>query len=478
MSQQDNNKSNAFFSAFSGGKGGGGGGGTITNATNVGTGIGVFKQIVGSDLEFKTLVEGKGISIDVLPLPTSDDINISLDTNVVGIADGTGWYTFYNSVADGLSALGSGETLTFFTNIVETSAVSLALKDGITLDLNGFTYTLSSNDSTNMFQTPSGFISVKCINGGFYRTNAVQTLSSNGLVFRFNKAFQLNFDNSFVISNDGCAIIECNGKFDGKVFGGLWIGGNATLSYAVDSSVFFTNSIFFSETILNSGTMQNCVIWNPSIEDVYATFGDAGEYYNCTIRGTNGADITPLSKLNNCSVYATTIGVYCDRGYINNCYIEGEANALSMITPIGSIDRGRVQNTSVIARANTPALLNQYSIVSNCYFETTTGVSGTLANTISVVDAGIVQNCTIYNKFDGTSAVGIYIDGDNSAIINNSISMTASGGYCIAGIPQTPPNIAYLSSNVGYGTSALIETTNLTNVQVNTPDLYGNILIG
>ena len=474
MSQQDNNKSNAFFSAFSGGKGGGGTG-NVTSASNVGTGIGVFKQKVLQDLEFKTLLEAKGISI--AESISGDEVEIGLSTNVVGIADGTGWYTFYNSVSDGLSALGSGETLTFFTDIVETSAVSLALKDGITIDLNGFTYTLSSNTTTNMFQTPSGFVSVKFINGGLFRTNAIQTLSSNGLVFRFNAEFQLNFDNSFVISNDGCGIIECNGKFSANIYGGLWVGGNDTLGYAVDSSAIFTNSAFYSETILNSGIMQNCVIFNPSLADVYATLGDAGEYYNCTIRGINGADLTPNAKLNNCSVYASSIGVYCDRGFVNNCFIEGGANALSMITPIDNLVRGIVQNTSVKS-LNTPALLNQYSIVSNCAFYTETGVSGTLANTISVVGAGIVQNCSIYNKFGGSSAVGIFIDGDNSAIMNNSISMASSSGYCIAGIPQTPPNIAFLSSNVGYGTSALIETTNLTNVQVNTPDLYGNILIG
>lgn len=51
----------------------GGGGGSISGASNVGTGSGVFKQISGNDLQFRTLVNAGGISIT----QNADDLTIT-----------------------------------------------------------------------------------------------------------------------------------------------------------------------------------------------------------------------------------------------------------------------------------------------------------------------------------------------------------------------------------------------------------------
>jgi hypothetical protein len=463
-----------FFAQFGGSAAGSSN--AVTTASNIGTGVGVFYQKLLQDLEFKTLLEAKGISIaDSI---SGEEVEIGLSTDVVGIADGTGWYTFYNNVSDAISDVTAGQTITFFTNILETTSVSLVLKDLVTFDLNGYSYTLDVADGTNMFQSPSENVRVKFINGGLYRTNAVQTSDTNGLIFRFLSGydFELTFDNSFVISNDLGAIMETKGKSGQRVYGGIWLGGNETLSYAINSSnVNFQNSIFYSETIISDGILQNCIVWNPSLEDVYATNSDGGIYDNCIIRGTNGANIVNASQLNNCSVYASTIGVYATtQSFVNNCTIYGGGQALSIITDVSETNPCRASNTSVIA-SNTPALYVDNSVISNCHFETTTGVVPTPANTIYLLGETIISNCTIYNGFDGSSAIGILIDSDNSIIANNTITMESNDGYCIQG---SSSNTAFLSSNVGIGTSIMIDTSNLTNSQTITPDLYGNILIG
>jgi hypothetical protein len=472
MSQQDNNKSNAFFSAFSGGAGGGSS--VVTTASNIGTGVGVFYQKLLQDLEFKTLLEAKGISIaDSI---SGEEVEIGLSTDVVGIADGTGWYTFYNSVSDAILNVGGGQTITFFTNIVESNSVSLQLVSDVTFDLNGYSYTLDVADGTNMFLSPSENVKVKFINGALYRKKGVQTDDTDGLVFRFLSGydFELTFDNSFVISSE-TAIMTTDGKSGQRVYGGIWLGGNETLGYAIDSSnVNFQNSIFYSETIISDGILQNCIVWNPSLEDVYATTTNGGSYDNCTIRGTNGANING-AQLNNCSVYASTIGVYAtSESIVNNCTIYGGGQALSIITDVSETNPCRASNTSVIA-SNTPALYVDNSVISNCHFETTTGVVPTPAYTIYLLGETIISNCTIYNGFGGSSAIGILIDSDNSIIANNTITMESTDGYCIQG---SSSNTAFLSSNVGIGTSIMIDTSNLTNSQTITPDLYGNILIG
>ena len=53
---------------------GGVGGGTVTNGANVGTGIGVFKALNGTVLEFKTLIVGTGIAITLTGL---DEITVA-----------------------------------------------------------------------------------------------------------------------------------------------------------------------------------------------------------------------------------------------------------------------------------------------------------------------------------------------------------------------------------------------------------------
>ena len=62
--------------------GGGGGGGEANTASNVGAGLVVFKQKVGVDLQFKSLIAGSGISL----VSGVDDITIS-STGTAGVYD-------------------------------------------------------------------------------------------------------------------------------------------------------------------------------------------------------------------------------------------------------------------------------------------------------------------------------------------------------------------------------------------------------
>lgn len=478
MSLEDNNKSNSFFSVFN--SGGGGGSSSVTTASNVGTGIGLFKAKVLEDLEFKTLLEGKGINISANV--SGNEVDVELSTNVVGIADGTGWYTFYNSVSDAISNATAGDTITFFTDIVESSSVSLLLNDSITFDLNGFSYTLDVADSTNMFATPLDSVRVKFMNGALYRINAVQTLSTNGLIFRFNNYFELTFDNSFIISNDDSAIINCNESGStGKVYGGIWIGGNPTLGWAVDSKATFNNSVFFSEALLiNSGYLNNCIVYLSNLVSGDAIISAGGEISNCYINGLNGVVMSGETQLNNCVVVASDIAInststsFVGGGIINNCSIIGGENAVILSSSSEGTIKCKMVN-SFIKSNRFPALQTTQSVISNCHIETDYGDSGSPQYAILDLGGNQISNCSIYNYHLDSLARGIKINGNQSKIVNNTITMGISSSIAITG---TSSNNVYLSSNVGVGCFTLVDTTNLTNIQANTPDLYGNILIG
>lgn len=470
MSLEDNNKSNSFFSVFNSG-GGGGGGGNVTSASNVGTGVGVFKQKVLQDLEFRTLLAGKGINI-ALTSPSFDEVEIGLDTDVVGIADGTGWYTFYPSVTDALNVAVAGDTITFFSDINETTSISLNLINGVDFDLNGFSYTLSVADGTNMFNTPAGNVKVRFFNGGLFRTNAIQTTSNDGLVFRFTQTTELIFDDNFIISNDTACVIR-TGKL-ATIFGGIWQGGNATFLYSIDSEGIWNNSIFYvEEAVLNNEQMNNCIIWNKSgISGSYACSG-AGEYNNCFVRGMNGINITSTGRANGCEVYAEEdTAINSNRGIINNCSLRGGANTLIAISnSVGNYTR--VSNTSVYSNSY-PAIFTRRAIISNCRAFTTTG--SLAGNTCEDEGSSIYSNNHVENDWNNALAIGIITDASVgiSTFSNNTINVRNASGYCFAGNTNT----AYLVANVGVGASLLIDTLTLTNAMTNTTDLYGNILIG
>ena len=63
--------------------GGGGGGGEVNTASNVGAGEGVFKQKLGVDLQFKSLIAGSGINI----VNGADDLTISAPTGASPVYD-------------------------------------------------------------------------------------------------------------------------------------------------------------------------------------------------------------------------------------------------------------------------------------------------------------------------------------------------------------------------------------------------------
>ena len=80
----------------------GGGGGTITGGTNVGVGNGIYSGITASNLKFKSLVAGSGISLT----PAANTITINSTATNTALNVGSG---------NGLCRDKTGTTLTFKT---------------------------------------------------------------------------------------------------------------------------------------------------------------------------------------------------------------------------------------------------------------------------------------------------------------------------------------------------------------------------
>ena len=70
-----------------------------------------------------------------------------------GISDGSGSFTYYSDLSSSAAASTAGDVIQMFANYVETDdSKKVVLKSGLTLDGNGYTYTLSGSSPTSSIQ--------------------------------------------------------------------------------------------------------------------------------------------------------------------------------------------------------------------------------------------------------------------------------------------------------------------------------------
>ena len=82
----------------------------------------------------------------------STQINIapSVASGVWGIANTSGVYTYYTTLTLAMAAATSGQTIELFADVTETAAINVTLKNGVSINGNGHTYTYT-NTAGNCF---------------------------------------------------------------------------------------------------------------------------------------------------------------------------------------------------------------------------------------------------------------------------------------------------------------------------------------
>jgi len=396
-----------------------------------------------------------------------------LATGVIGIPDGSGWYTFYGSLNLALAAATSGDTIVFFDDFVEsTSTVSLV--DGVDINLNGHSYILDTADAQNTFTNTIGLYNVNVYNGKIIRRNAVPNNVTDGVVISTSSATPctLNLFNVEVIQEaDACVLYGINKNI---INGGTFIGGSVTLGFSgqadlvLDGGKYFVTEKFLisNSTISNSyfktdGDIVSLVLFNGSkaqnvtIESVFS----GGATVNAVMR------VQPNSIALNCSVFSNSI-------------IAIEVSSAKMYdTSARSINNTgiNVNNGSFISNCSSvsstkPAISLDRSEVHNSYSETLTGPSSVT----------IGQDSTLYNSSiisNNASGVAIFLQSGINKIAKCTIGMANISGSAIDGNLGVNAQIVNCVSDNGFSGS-LINTTNVTNIQNLTQDNFGNILIG
>jgi len=388
-----------------------------------------------------------------------------------GISDSSGSFTYYSTIADALTAASSGDVIEQFANVTSTSTNSIALVDGVTWNMNGYSYINTAASNFNFITIANG---VKfTINNGYIKrdggtyeiytnvlivgsTLSTSELNSNGVVYEHSMSLvaknktTLN-GGTFKSSSSGTYgfLVEgvCNrvkiittainrfGGSDCRIYNS-YIYSSSNYNYIINNGVKAYNSVFESDggrgLFLGNGPNEahNCTFISSAAEGLYATGG-----------------ATQFSKILNCTAYSSAnIGIYL-------------------------IGYAQAYNCSAYSTANRGMRLGNYAMAYNCFAYTNASIG------ISAQRDSIIKNCTIKTDYDNSTAHGIDItqpkSGNGFEVIGCHIEVfnSSANGLNISAVSN-----GKWAKNTFKGPTTAVVNTN-ANLITNTPDSLGNLLL-
>ena len=125
-----------------------------------------------------TLINSTGGTNSITGFTTG---STSTSYGIFGISDSLGEYTYYSTLQSAINAASSGDVIQMFTNVIESSPVTVILKDGVDLNMNGYTYTLDSNSTDHCLTDNNVTVNCKIYNGNIVRSNVTYVNDTTSL---------------------------------------------------------------------------------------------------------------------------------------------------------------------------------------------------------------------------------------------------------------------------------------------------------
>jgi hypothetical protein len=393
-------------------------------------------------------------------------VNVVGSSGIFGIADATGFYTYYPNLGTAIAAATVGETIQLFTDYTETVSAAVILKNGVNINLNGHTYEYAVANNSDTISDGGTAKTVTIFNGTLKRTNASSPTNTTGVCLKVsNVSSNITLHGVTVIAEDGsnCCIVQ-NGKLSGGYY--RQIGAVAGSSFAfqitsADSSVdnvhvhadtkqsrlslgkvsnsYFRNDVGIGVDI-DSAVVDNITAYSNGSTAI--RIGDQGKLFNSTGISTASIGISTVagsSEINNCSGYSTAASGLSIAGIATNS--SGTSTALYGIS------------------TNSTA-----TIIYNC-----TGVSNASA---AILGNGKVIKSSAICRFNDALGHAFTGPGNTSEIIDCYGEVVNASAFGI----NAPSFSPFITKLTGKGMTQLLNV--LGNSQVNTADNYGNILIG
>ena len=409
---------------------------------------------------------------------------VSGNIGVLGIADSQGGYTYYADYTSALQSAKAGDTIVQFANIIETRPVVLTLKNGVNLNLNGFTYTVN-NSKSNIAITDNN-VAVTC------------NIMNGKISLLLNQSSVVGY--SIYIQNGSSNITtDCN--IEGTLFvtggvvvynAGTWVGGKINLinpndnyvirNIGIMSNVYASGSDFGND----GGILNNCIMNSTGSRCFVTSVSTVSTWNNCiSVGGAYGgiyninyaATIIPM-RVNNCVFISAGIAQYATSvtGTFTNCVFISTAN-IAFSGP-----ENKCYNCLMYSTANIAVGVNSTRHGGNSYYNCT--LISTVAATVSINNnyywhgPDTFINSTIdcqWNNVGGHCIISTGIPGINTYnVIGCHLKVINRNAKCLNSVyimPSTYINNTFIGSNYPI-------SDNLVQIQQKVPDLYDNISIG
>ena len=374
---------------------------------------------------------------------------------ILGIASTGGNYTYYSTYTLAMTAAVAGETVEQFGNITETSNVTITIKDGVSINMNGYTYTTDGSTVGAFYHDDNGYEQTRFQNGTVKHINTggvsnalsiggESHMDCTGLIVISDGAYCLNFNTDGVQKGRliGGSYIHTGGSgynhiIEGNVYGAYFNTGDGAVriiggsldNCRIDGCIIIASGIISNSRVI--GGSYSHAISNEGV--VFNTYASSALFRGIS-NGTNGI------VENSTGISNASDGIYSTAGTVNN-------------------SRGKSTASYGIYMNNVNAYAN------GCIAESSAAAAIRL-------NLGKIYNCKAICTFNDPSGDGILITQNNGfEIIDCYATVVNSSAFAVDGTQS-----GVISGLKGKGMTALIGST--TNTLTNTTDAFGNGLIG
>tara|TARA_R100000541_G_scaffold10560_1_gene18445 strand:+ start:12580 stop:14628 length:2049 start_codon:yes stop_codon:yes gene_type:complete len=380
---------------------------------------------------------------------------------ILGIANTSGFYTYYTTYTLAMAAASAGDTVEQFGNITETGNVTITIPVEVSINMNGYTYTLDGSDNSLFLKNGVG-TKTKFINGTIIKKNS-PTPNGGGNGLTVGQSAELDCTGLTVISDGADTLnISASGV---KVIGGEFIyNGTDTGFTGFISGKLIGSSI---NTGLGSFRITGDGLYSCTVIGAVAT-ASGGILKNTNIYNTGTIVALTLTgaRAYNCNVYSQSSNAIFLNNIISECHNSiGKSDAgVGIYT-----DRGKTYNSTGISTSTVGMFVNQADAqISFCIGESS-------ASSGIELRVGNIFNSVGKSTYNNALGHGIYVGNNNGTVSNcTGITVNASAHAIQAGTVNRNIKISNLK---GKGMTTLIGNKAI-NIQTNTPDNFGNLLIG
>jgi hypothetical protein len=408
------------------------------------------------DAKQDELFSGTNIkSINGNSLLGSGNLVVGGSSGVFGISNSSGVYTYYATLTLAMAAAVAGQTIEMFADVLETGAVTITLKNGVTINGNGHSYNHTQTGTSDVFETTVAGI-YRIYNLNVNRTNAIGGFVLNAKNFVASIHY---FDGSHFTTNGGGIYSGSANVIQRFYNGNITITGTGIAANGVQDNEFYNFTLRATSTA-TAALFSVGVIYNSTFNhEGNATAANNLDAFNCTFVSRGGGHTIQTGRnISNCSIYNfANFGHFVNCQQFNNCLIFSA-------TSFGSYTESTTlyKNCTIISSANIGAANGHHR---NSAILSTAGIGAS--------GAGPYFNSSIQSSWNNSGGHGIRIVANNTEIVECIIEVTNASANAINAASAFTSRYA---NNAFKGATTPVNA-NVTQAVITTHDLQGNILI-